>query len=182
MNTKTSLFKVLSVTVGFVLLINTAIYAMPADRSTLRTPSTAVAIVNAESREIKASSAGKTTLAVILAEVLALSDVSSATVIAANYNNQIKLQVQQVVAKRSVKQLIRDLGSKDRHLVNAAAGALKILQQNINIQQQAPKHKPDAQDGAMLPSLYPHLAKASSVNYQHTVEKYRASLAALIAA
>ncbi len=420
MNTKTSLSKILSVIVVLALSINTAVYAMPADISTLRTPSTAIATVNAESGEIKASPIAKIALAIVLAGVLAPPNASSATVTAANYNNQIKLQVQQVVAKVSVEQLIRDLDSKDGYLVNAAvdalvkkgepavpdlikalknnnnltrdyivkvlskigepavpdlikalknnnvyirryaiktiarigsaaeiavpdlikalrsdedanvrsyaayalgeigpaaeiavpdlikalrndedanvriyaayalgeigpaakaavpalikalednnvyvrinaiialgeigpaaeaavpaliyilrdinndisdyyvprgfsradvcgnviiafskigkpavpalmkalgdnkpivrkyaAEALKILRQNINIQQQTPKRKPDTQDGAMLPSLYPHPAKASSVNYQHTVERHRASLAALIAA
>ena len=109
MYTKTYLFKVLSVLVVFAMLINTSVYAMPTDRSALRAPSAAVATVNAENMETKTSSAGRITLAIVLAGVLALYNASSATAANANYDNSIKSQVeaQQTAAKRSVEELRR---------------------------------------------------------------------------
>jgi len=71
MSIKTFSYKALSVLVGVALLINTTVYAMPANKSTLRAPSAAVATVSTGGEQVKAGSAGKIKLAAVLAVALA---------------------------------------------------------------------------------------------------------------
>ena len=128
MNTKIFLYKSLSILVGFALLINTVVYAMPTDTSALRSPSTAVTAVATGGERVKAGSAGKIKLAVILAGALALSSISNATVTAGKYgdynDNQIKSKLHQAVTNVQIQQLIRDLNDKSINVRIRAAQTL----------------------------------------------------------
>jgi len=78
----------------------------------LRAPSTAVATVNTQGVDVKASSSGKIVLTAVLAGALALS-LTNNIAVAENYNNQINAKVEQAVINIHIQQLIRDLNSNN---------------------------------------------------------------------